>query len=578
MTVSAGQDGVRFSPVWRVLRQCRRHIVAAAAFSAMSNLLYLAPSLFMLQVYDRVLPSHGLGTLAALGLLTLVALGALAAFEWLRSRILIRASVLLEQGLSVRALRVALSRPGVARMQRSEATQNVDTLRQAMASPAVLAGLDAPWMPIYVIVGFLLHPALGIAMLVSAALLVALAWANERATAGPIERANKAQAIAYSRLSHGVAHAAEVRALGMVGTLSRRQLRDRHVAGQLQMTASFAGNGFSSTIKFVRLALQSGALALGAVLVIEDAISAGSVIAASLLMARALAPVEALVGSWRTIVQARVAYASLNDLLSDDAADPVERTRLPDPTGAVELDAVSVVAPHSGQPVLAGITAAIAPGQVIGIAGASGAGKSTLLRAIVGAATLDQGHVRLDGANRNDWDPDLLARHVGYLPQEAVLFPGTVKENIVRFHVGNADDSAALDAAAVASAQAIGAHAMIAGLPQGYDTVLGIGGTGLSGGQAQRVAIARALFGNPRILVLDEPTAHLDADSRRALARLVTTLRQSGRTIIVASHDADVLAACDKLMILSEGRIETFGPLGPSPKSRVAKPTSLAKA
>lgn len=564
------------------LRGCRTHLVAAAAFSAIGNLLYLAPSLYMLQVYDRVLPSRGLGTLTALSILMLGALAALAVFEWLRSRVLIRASVQAERVLAGPALRIALSQPSLSRLERGEVMRDVDTLRQSIASPAVFAALDAPWTPIYILVGFLLHPLLGASMVVSGALLVGLAWLNEKRTAGPMKQASEAQSIAYARLNHGVAHAAEVRALGMVDTLAARHERDRGVAGLLQLRASFAGSSLQAAIKFVRLALQSGALALGAVLVVDDAISASAIIVASLLTARALAPIDQLVAGWKTIVQARVAYARLDRMLALPSTDTADRTNLPSPKGAITLEGLGIVAPLDGRPILSAIDGVIGAGEVIGIAGPSGSGKSTLLRAIVGAVDIDTGHVRFDGISRTDWDRDRLARHIGYMPQDPVLFHGTVKENIVRFYAGADPAGAALlDEAAIGAAKAAGAHDMITALPQGYDTILGVGGTGLSGGQAQRVALARALFGNPAVLVLDEPTAHLDTDGKKALARLLASLRQAQRTILFASHDPDLLAASDRLMLLDQGRIERFGPLFGLRSRRKPdqdQPTSFVKA
>lgn len=564
----------------QVSRDCLPHLAAAAAFSAIGNILYLTPSLFMLQVYDRVLPSRGLGTLAALGLLTLVGLAALAAFEWLRSRVLIRASVQCERALVGPGLGIALSQPSLSRLDRGELMRHVDTLRQALASPAMAAALDAPWTPIYVLVGFLLHPLLGVSMIVSGVLLLGLAWVNERCTADPMRRAAQAQGIAYARLNHGVAHASEVRALGMVHSLSARHERDRRAAGLLQLQASFAGGSVQACIKFLRLALQSGALAMGAILVIDGAIAPSAIIVASLLTARALAPIDQLVAGWKTVVQARAAYAALDPVLLLPDADAIDRTNLPAPSGAIRLEGLAVASPIGARPILHALDAAIEAGEVIGIAGPIGSGKSTLLRAIVGAADIASGHVRFDGVSRADWESERLARHIGYLPQEPVLFHGTVKENIVRFLVSATPDGAEqLDAAAIAAAQAAGAHDMIVALPQGYDTLLGVGGTGLSGGQAQRVALARALFGNPTILVFDEPTAHLDVAGKRALARLLAVLRTERRTVLFASHDTDLLAACDRLMVIEDGRIDRFGPIMPVRRKRPAAPaTSFVKA
>ena len=562
------------SPVGAALARCRPHLVTATVFSALSNLLYLAPSLFMLQVYDRVLPSRGLATLAALGVITLAALAALGAFEWLRSRVLVRASVQLERELAEPVLRSAIGRPEFSRLDRSEAIRQVETLRQGIASPAMVAAMDAPWTPIYIVVASLLHPALGVTITLACIVLLILAWTNEKATAEPMKRAAEASSVAHARQAHASANAAEVRALGMVSALTRRQIDERGVSNALQLAASFSGNVHGSTIKFLRLALQSGALALGAVLVVRDAISPGSMIAASLLMTRALAPVEQIVGAWKTIIQGRTAIAKLNGLLA--GGGPVEHTRLPAPRGVIRAEHVGVLAPGSDRPILTDIDFETAAAEVIGIVGASGAGKSTLLRVLSGATLPAHGHVRFDGASRADWDAEVLARHTGYLPQNFVLFPGTVKENIARFATGPGTDAGEVDAAVIAAARAIDAHDMIVGLPQGYDTLVGTGGTGLSGGQMQRIAIARALYGDPSIYFLDEPTAHLDADAQHAFVRLLAQLRRRGATVLIATHSADLLAATDRLLVLDKGRVARFGPIAAAPAQEARPPANFS--
>lgn len=554
---------VSSSPIASALSRCRRHFAAAAGFSALSNVLYLAPSLFMLQVYDRVLPSRGLGTLFGLGVLTLFALAALAGFEWLRSRLLIRASARLESELATPALEATMRGAALSRLARSEAMRHLEALRQGVASPSMVAALDAPWTPVYVAVGFLLHWSLGVAMILSGLLLLLLAWLNDRVVASPMKLASEAASRAYARQAHSAAYSAEVRALGMVTALARSQAQERELANGLQTRASFAAGDIGSLIRFFRLALQSGTLALGAVLVIEDAISAGSMIAASLLMTRALAPVEQVVAAWRQLIASRIALVRLRELFSDDA-QPV-RTLLPNPTGAVQVEGLTVVAPHDDRRTLSDVSFALAAGEIVGLVGQSGAGKTTLLRAVAGAVDLHAGQVRLDGASRTDWDPERLARHVGYLPQDPVLFPGTVKENIVRFRHVLGEDQATLDAGAIAAAEMIGAHEMIARLPQGYDTPVGAGGTGLSAGQAQRIAIARAVFGDPALLLLDEPTAHLDAEAQRAFAAMLVRQRTRGATVLFATHSTDALAGADKLLVLAAGHVERFGPIVATP-------------
>ncbi|MDZ7281822.1 type I secretion system permease/ATPase [Sphingomonas sanguinis] len=554
------QDAVSERPWIRAaIATCRPHLMVAAGFSAIGNLLYLSPSLFMLQVYDRVVPTGGIATLVAIGLLTLAALAAMATFEWLRSRVLARASLRLEAQLTGPALDLALRHSGLSRLQRAEVVRDVDTLRQGIASPAIVALLDLPWTPIYIIVAFMLHWSLGVMTIGAAGLLLVLALANERATSRPMKLAGDAASIAHQRQAHATAHASEVRALGMARALVSLQMIERSTANTLQMRASFAANTYGGWIKFVRLALQSAVLGLGAVLVIANDISAGSMIAASLLMARALAPIEQVVGAWKTILQSRIAFTRL------DAAFGVRAThvptQLPAPTGTIQVENLTVLASGTERVALADASFSVTPGEVIGIIGPSGSGKSTLIRAMAGGCEAARGHVRFDGVSRADWDGEALAAHIGFMPQDYVLFAGSVKENISRFAGVLGGDPAAIDRDVLAAAQAVGAHEMIGRLPMGYDTQIGgAGGVGLSAGQAQRIALARALYGNPAILLLDEPTANLDAEAQQCFASLLGDLRQRGVTILFASHSMDMLAAADKLLVMAAGRVQRLAP------------------
>ncbi|USI72455.1 type I secretion system permease/ATPase [Sphingomonas morindae] len=557
-----------FDPVRDALSRCRTHLVAAASFSAFSNLLALVPSIYMIQVYDRVVPTGGAATLALLSLVALAGLAVLAALDWLRSRLLLRAGASLDADLSGRTLRMVMSTPRLNVVQRNEAMRDLDTLRQTVASPAMGALFDAPWAPIYVIAAFLLHPWLGVLTLFSAALLFGLAWDNERKIRVPVRAAAEAASGVYSRQNQLVAYAGEIRALGMADALTLRQLQHRAFVGELQAEASFTGGNHAGLMKFLRLTLQSAALAVGALLVVEGSMSAGAVFASSLILGRALAPIEQIVGSWKSIIQLRTAYARLRELLGQDQER--SHTALPVPSGAVQVERLTMVAPGSDRVALADASFAIAPGEVIGVVGTSGAGKSTLLRALANAEPPARGHVRFDAASLADWNPDRLAEHIGYLPQSFILFPGTVKENIARFRTVIDGDTEALDAAAVTAAQAIGAHEMILRLPQGYDTPIGAGGLGLSSGQAQRIAIARALFGTPRIVVLDEPTAHLDGEATQAFLATLARLRERGTTVLFASHMGELLTAADKILVLREGRVERFVPLSEAMPQRPA--------
>jgi PrtD family type I secretion system ABC transporter len=550
------------NPVRDALKRCRRHFVGAATFSAVANFLYLTPSIYMMQVYERVVPTGGLVTLVAISVVTLFAYAALSSLDWLRGRLLIRAGAQVDADLAGRALHLVMSSPSLSRLDRAEALRNLDTLRQGISSPAAAAFLDIPWAPIYILVAFLLHPALGALTLCSAVLLLVLAWSNERSIRESVKTSGEAASIVYAKQMHISAHASEVRALGMATALTNRQLTERAEVNRLQAETSFSSGSHGSMMKFLRLTLQSAALGLGALLVVEGQLSAGAVFASSLLLSRALQPIEQVVAAWKTILQARSAYAKLGEIFKVEQRHA--HTLLPDPTGAVQIERVTMLAPQSDRVALAEVSFSIKAGEIIGLVGHSGAGKSTLLRALVGATAPMRGNIRFDGASSTDWDPEQLARHVGYLPQSFILFPGTVKENIARFRGEDGGDPASLDKAAILAAQGVDAHEMILRLPNGYDTLIGTGGIGLSAGQTQRIAIARALFGDPKFLVLDEPTAHLDPEAQHAFVKTLSRLRVKGTTVLFATHSGDILASADKILVLKDGRVERFAALADS--------------
>jgi PrtD family type I secretion system ABC transporter len=539
---------------------CRRHFVYAAMFSALLNLLYLAPTLYMLQIYDKVVPTRGAMTLGLLTLVLLFALGALSLLDLMRSRLLVRASMRLDRLLSGAVLDATLARPAAAREGLTkQALREFDNMRQTLTGIGALAVFDAPWTPIYILVAFLIHPTLGLLGLVGAAGLLVLAWRNERATRGKLQKANEASNLAYVSQEYSAASADVVRALGMRQAMVRRHLDERSAANRLQAEAGFASGGYMTATRFLRLSLQSLALGLGAWLAIHNHISGGAIFAASLLIARAMAPIEQVLGGWRNMIEARGAYAKLASLFAH-AEKKLPPTRLPAPKGAVDIERLSVLSPDAQRLILRDVNFRLATGEAIGIIGPSGAGKSTLVRNLAGASTPDQGAIRFDGADSKDWDPERLARHIGYLPQEPTLFAGTVKENIARFQSCLNEDAEGIDQLVIEAAQKCGAHEMILHLPEGYDTRLGWGGKGLSAGQAQRVALARALFGAPSVLILDEPNAHLDGDGEMLLVRALAELKAAGTSILVTAHRTGVLSAVDKLLVLRDGRVEQFGP------------------
>lgn len=526
----------------------------AAVFSAVSNVLYLTPTLFMLQVYDRVVPTGGMATLAALALIATIGLAMMTAFEWLRGRVLLRAGARLEIELASPALRMALSRSDLTTVEAGEVMRDFDTFRQGISSAAVLAALDAPWTLVYIAAAFLLHPWIGMLTVAASVLLLALAWMNERATAPAIRTSGEVSRISYARLTHSTHHAGDVRALGMSSALTVAHAGEREVANHYQMRAGMIGAAHGSAIKFFRLFLQSAALGVAAILVVRHEISGGAMIAATLLLARAVAPIEQIVAGWKTIVQTRAAHARLTKAFGTWIDS--DRTKLPKPTGAVQVERLTVLAPGTDRVALAEVSFEVAKGEVIALIGPSGSGKSTLLRTLAGGLSPVRGAVRFDGASRADWDESQLARSIGFLPQGYALFPGTVRDNISGFQRLLGVDVEKLDEGVVEAARSIGAHQMILRLPKAYDTEIGIGEVGLSAGQTQRIALARAVYGTPSLLLLDEPTASLDSESRNAFGRLVTNLRRFGVTIIFASHDNELTATADRILTLDRGTLQ----------------------
>ena len=557
VTPQPARHGWRAALPWRDLRG---HLWTVAGFSACLNLLNLTPTIYTLQVYDRVLPTGHVMTLALLTLVTLGCLGAMALFEWLRARVLVRAAARLDSVLARPLLDMLLARPDLTRLDRAEGMRQLDTLRGGVGGPVVVALFDLPWAPLYVIAAFLLHPWLGALALFGCALMLVLAWHNERAVHGRTSAAEAAVARAHAAHAHSSAFAAEVRAMGLHEALGRRQVRERGVAKNFQTAAGFAAVAHSNVSRFMRIVLQTLATTLGAYLAVKGDISGGAVIAVNFLFARALAPIDQVVAGWRGIVATRNAAERITAILAA-AAEERPRISLPHPEGAIAVERLTVLAPQSERIVLADVSFTIAPGEQIGVVGLSGAGKSTLLRALAGAIQPLRGVVRYDSVAYAEWEPRQITRAIGYLPQDFVLFPGTVKENISRFDAELGVPEAEIDAKVVAAACALGVHEAIARLPLGYATPIGTGGVGLSAGQSQRIALARALYGSPRILILDEPNAHLDAEAEQALLRLLSGLRAHKVTVIMAAHSADVLASMDKLLHLKNGAIVGFGPL-----------------
>ena len=538
------------------LRQCHRHFVAAAVFSLLINILYLAPTLYMLQVYDRVVPTGGKTTLLFVTLALALSLLALSGLDMVRNRLLVRASERVDAILAPRILEQTMATDSGATAQ---AMRDFDAIRSTIGTPIIAAMFDAPWTPVFLLVAFMLHFWIGFMAVISAALLVTLAWSNQRATQARMETATTAMAAAQNAQQAAAMQGTAVRGLGMTQAMVERQLDNRRIAISGMVDAQLVGSKLTATSRFFRMFVQSAALGLGALLAIAGDISAGAIIASSILLSRALQPIESIIGGWSSLATARAAVHRLSHVL--ESLGPVRAyTALPAPKGLVEAEALGVRGPD-GRGILMGISFRAQPGKIVGIIGPNGSGKSTLGKLLVGAVHPTVGAVRLDGARLTDWDRSELGKYIGYMPQEPSLFEGTIKENISRFtRPATAEEARAIDEAVIAAAGEAGVHELILQLPHAYETRLGLMGAGLSLGQAQRIALARALYGSPTVLVLDEPNAFLDNAGETALIGALTKARSRGATVIVMAHRRSVVDVADELLLLEEGRPKMMGP------------------
>ncbi|WP_085318109.1 type I secretion system permease/ATPase [Derxia lacustris] len=522
---------------------------AAAAFSLLINLSLLAPSLFMLQVTDRVMASRSLETLVMLGLVTLMALLLMLVLDMVRARLLALAGVKLERRLGADLLREMFYRPAGA-APAGYALRDLASLRTFLGGAGVIALFDVVWMPIYMGVIFLFDNLLGVLALASAAILVLLAVANERFTRRRLEKLQQDGRDA-SRLLDAVARGGDVvRAMGMAGAvIERNRAAQARLHAEQLGTQSVAG-GIGSLTRFFRQGVQVAMLSTGAYLVVKQEASPGVMIAVTIILGRALAPVESLVAQWKLLVEARAAWGRLTPLLA--APLPSRFAGLPEPTGRVTVEGVSWRAPGSDRAIVRDLNLDIAPAEVLAVVGPSGSGKSTLGRLLVGALAPTAGRVRFDGAELSQWPPEQLGRHLGYLPQDISLFPGSLADNIARLEGGRAD-------AVVEAAKRARVHELIVALPGGYDTPLGEGGAPLSGGQRQRVGFARACYGRPRFLVLDEPNAFLDEAGEQALMDAIAGLKAEGTTVVVITQRSKLLAVADRVVVMRDGAIERIG-------------------
>ncbi|MFO0990749.1 MAG: type I secretion system permease/ATPase [Hyphomicrobiales bacterium] len=535
------------------LTSCRSGLLSLAVFSCFSNLLMLTGPLFMLQVYDRVLTSGSIPTLLALAALVAVLYAVYGILEFIRSRLLVRVGRIVNDGLRERVFDAVAVQAMRGAGVRSEPLSDLQTIRQFLQSSGPLAFLDMPWAPVYLALIFAMHSLLGYASLVAAVLLAIIAALNEHVTRKDALESHKAtlQANALSDQARTNIEAATV--LGMVGQLRRRWAAMQAKALDSQTRASDRGGLLSGLSRTLRLVFQSAILGLGAYLAVKREISPGAMIAASILMSRALAPVEQAVGQWPQFQGFVRSWKRLKEFL---AATPPRQPRmqLPRPSGRIAVENLSAFVQGVEKPIIGNVSFALAAGEGLGIIGPTGAGKSTLARALVGVWPLTRGTVRFDGATPDQWDPDILGQSIGYLSQESELFDGTVAENISRF-AADPDPQAIVRAAQLADI-----HELLLEMPDGYNTVIGHGGRRVSAGQRQRIGLARALYGEPTLVVLDEPNANLDAGGEVALVRAIAQVRQRGGTVLVIAHRPSAIASLDKLMVLKDGKVAAFGP------------------
>ena len=560
-TTSGGLFGIflswllspRDSEIKDAVAASRRALNATFLFSAVINVLMLAGPLFMLQVYDRVLSSGSFPTLIALSIITAGLYIIIGMLELARSRIIGRVGAEIDQRLSDRIFEASLRKSLATQGAAGPSLRELDSFRQFISGPAPITFFDAPWTPVYLFVIFMTHWLLGVAATIGTLILLVLAWVSEQRGRTPMQHAGVAVAKSLEMAETGQRNAEAITAMGMLGAYRARWQTLNGEGLGWQLLASDRLGGMSAVTKTIRLLMQSLMLAIAAGLAINGAISSGSIIAATIIFGRALAPVEQVIGHWRGFIKARESYHKLEEVLSY-APPEKSRTELPRPKGILEVQNIRVAAPESRHVILNGISFRANPGQMLAIIGPSASGKSTLVRAIVGLWPAHGGAILLDGARLDQWHPEDLGRHIGYLPQSVELFAGTVKQNIARFRE-DASDEQVIEAAKQAHA-----HELILGLPKGYETELGAYATYLSGGQRQRIALARALFSTPPLVVLDEPNSNLDRLGDEALSAAIDGMRSRGQTIILVSHRVQAIGKADLLLLLEKGQQRAFGP------------------
>ncbi len=551
---SAPGSGVRGAGLAAALGECRWALAGIGLFSGLINILMLTGSLFMLEVYDRVLPSRSMPTLVALSILAASLFLFQAGLDIVRSRLLARIGNHLDRSLSARVFDLVIELPlRVRGGGEAQPVREIETIRGFLSGAGPTAFFDLPWLPVYLAICYAFHPLIGFTAIGGALVLTALALGTEFLARRPV-RAAAADAGRRHRLAAAALRNAEVLvAMEMTGALRRRWIAasDSHLDHQAR--AADVVSGFGALGRVLRMMLQSAVLAVGAYLVIQGEASAGLIIASSILTGRALAPVDLAIANWRGFIGARQSWQRLSRLLEALPAESAT-TALPPPRNALAVEALTVVPPSAQVPALTGIQFTVKAGSAVGVIGPSASGKSTLARALVGVWPAARGHVRLDGATLEQWPRGTLGPHIGYLPQDVELFDGTIAENIARFEPDAPSETV------IEAAKAAGVHDMIVAFPKGYDTPIGEQGAQLSAGQRQRIALARALFRDPFLVVLDEPNSNLDAEGDEALAKAILGVRARGGIVIVVAHRMAALGAVDQVLVLARGSQQAFGP------------------
>ncbi|KPY60575.1 type I secretion system permease/ATPase [Pseudomonas syringae] len=535
------------------LKACKGSFISVGFFSLFVNALMLVPTLYMIQVSGRVVPSSSTPTLIMLTLIMTVLMITMGSLEWVRSRIMVRISnkldVLLSRDVYQASFRKALRSGGMDASAQS--LNDLTSLRQFLTGNGLFAFFDAPWLPIYTAVMFIFHPWFGWMTVGSAIVLVVLAYLNHRFTGKALTEANQQSVTANLLTTKNLRNAEVIESMGMLDTLMARWGKRQRRVLVLQSDASDKSGTISSISRTFRNWAQSIMLALGAYLVITHQINPGLMMAGSLLLGRALSPVDQIINTWKGFVAARVQYTRLSETLEKLHNEP-DRMALPDPEGHIQVENLVVTPPGGKNPVIRNISFVTPAGTIVGIVGPSAAGKSTLVRALLGIWPAQHGTVRLDGADISAWDKQKLGPHLGYLPQDIELFEGSISDNIARFAKVDPEK-------VVLAARTAGVHEMILQLPDGYDTVIGSDGVNLSGGQRQRIGLARAIYGSPRLIVLDEPNSNLDEVGERALSVALQLIKESGATVFIVSHRPNILSRLDRVMVMNAGTITLYG-------------------